>query len=128
MTTKLSDNNFRDVYDNMVGESAWYVSDTNINGDFKISRGYRPETKHTVAINQPLPTGNLTEQKLPDQNVLNVTYQLISRMEKGYNKYGTTTERNDLNLMDWLQHLQEELLDAAVYVERLKQELKDESK
>jgi hypothetical protein len=40
----------------------------------------------------------------------------------GFRKYGTTTERTDLSLLDWLQHLQEELLDAAVYVERLKEE------
>jgi hypothetical protein len=26
--------------------------------------------------------------------------------------------------MGWLQHLQEELLDAAVYIERLKKEIK----
>ncbi len=35
-------------------------------------------------------------------------------------KYGTTMERNDLTLMQRLQHLQEELMDAAVYVEKLK--------
>jgi hypothetical protein len=29
-------------------------------------------------------------------------------------------ERDDLNFLDWLTHLQEELLDAAVYVEKLK--------
>jgi hypothetical protein len=29
-------------------------------------------------------------------------------------------EREDLNFLDWLTHLQEELLDAAVYVEKLK--------
>jgi len=33
-------------------------------------------------------------------------------------------ERGDLDLLAWLQHLQEELMDAAVYVERLMQEVK----
>lgn len=28
-------------------------------------------------------------------------------------------ERTDLNTIEWLTHLQEELMDAAVYVERL---------
>jgi hypothetical protein len=57
-----------------------------------------------------------------DRNVQRVAETLKDRMEKGYIKYGTTTERNDLNTLQWLQHLQEELLDAAVYIERLKQE------
>ena len=63
-------------------------------------------------------------QMLPDKNVLSVIDQLTRRMEVGYNKYGTTTERTDIDLMGWLQHLQEELMDAAVYIERLKKEIK----
>jgi len=54
-----------------------------------------------------------------------VVGQLRTRAEKGKEKYGTTMERNDLTLIQWLQHLQEELMDAAVYVEKLKQEIKD---
>lgn len=64
---------------------------------------------------------------LPDKNVMSVVNQLTTRMEKGYNKYGVTTERTDIDLLGWLQHLQEELLDAAVYIERLKKELNNES-
>lgn len=64
---------------------------------------------------------------LPDKNVVNVMKQLESRMETGYNKYGVTTERNDLDLLQWLQHLQEELMDACVYIERIKSEVKNES-
>mgnify|MGYP006276545227 CR=1 FL=1 len=59
-----------------------------------------------------------------DKNVENIREMLKTRMETGYKKYGVTTERTDINLMGWLQHLQEELLDAAVYIERLKDELK----
>lgn len=40
---------------------------------------------------------------------------------KGLQKYGVTVARTDLKLSEWLQHLQEELMDAAVYVERLKE-------
>lgn len=50
-----------------------------------------------------------------------VVAQLRTRAEKGKLKYGTTMERDDLTLLEWLQHLQEELMDAAVYVEKLKQ-------
>lgn len=58
-----------------------------------------------------------------DENVERVRDLLLRRMHAGYQKYGTTTERTDIDLAGWLQHLQEELLDAAVYVERIKKEL-----
>jgi len=48
-----------------------------------------------------------------------VATKLLERAEVGFKKYGTTMERNDLNLRDWLVHLQEELMDASVYVEKL---------
>ena len=60
---------------------------------------------------------------LPDKNVVAVQEMLDSRMRIGYNKYGVTTERDDIDLLGWLQHLQEELLDAAVYIQRLKGEV-----
>ena len=50
-----------------------------------------------------------------------VVVQLRTRAEKGKEKYGTTMERDDLTFEQWIQHLQEELMDAAVYVEKLKQ-------
>tara|TARA_B110001454_G_scaffold194106_1_gene195424 strand:+ start:1599 stop:1832 length:234 start_codon:yes stop_codon:yes gene_type:complete len=41
------------------------------------------------------------------------------------NKYGVNTERTDLSILEWLQHLQEELMDATVYIEKLKSEMVD---
>jgi len=58
-----------------------------------------------------------------DQNVENVVSQLRAREERGLSKYGVNTERTDLSTLEWLQHLQEELMDGAVYVEKIKQEL-----
>ena len=55
-----------------------------------------------------------------DKHVEAVRARLAQRAERGLRKYGTTTERVDLSHGDWLQHLQDELLDAAVYIERLK--------
>ena len=57
-----------------------------------------------------------------DSNVESVRRRLLDRAKRGLSKYGVTTERDDLDLTEWLQHLQDELLDAAVYVERLKRE------
>ena len=42
------------------------------------------------------------------------------RSKAGIEKYGTTLEREDLNLLEWLQHFQEELMDATLYVEKIK--------
>lgn len=61
---------------------------------------------------------------MTDQNVHCVILQYLERSNKGFAKYGTTTERTDIDLLGWLQHLQEELMDATVYIERIKQGLK----
>ena len=58
-----------------------------------------------------------------DKNVENVVSQLRDREQRGLSKYGVNTERTDLSTLEWLQHLQEELMDGAVYVEKIKQEL-----
>lgn len=62
---------------------------------------------------------------MSDVNVENVVQSLRTREEAGLQKYGVNTERTDLSTMEWLQHLQEELMDGAVYIEKLKSELKE---
>ena len=32
-------------------------------------------------------------------------------------------DRNDLEILEWIDHLQEELMDATLYLEKLKKEL-----
>ena len=61
---------------------------------------------------------------LADRNVVKVMEKLEQRAEAGLVKYGVTTERTDLSLLDWLNHLQDELMDACVYVERPKGDAK----
>lgn len=39
----------------------------------------------------------------------------------GYLKYGVTMDRNDLTYLEWVNHLQEELMDACIYLEKIKQ-------
>ena len=60
---------------------------------------------------------------MSDKNVENVVKQLRDREEEGLRKYGVNTERKDLSQLKWLQHLQEELMDATVYIEKLKNEI-----
>jgi len=64
------------------------------------------------------------QQHLTDQIVLRVLAKYAERSEAGIEKYGTTLMRDDLNLTDWLNHLQEELMDATLYIEKLKQDVK----
>ena len=44
---------------------------------------------------------------------------LRRRELKGLETYGTTVDRTDLSQSEWMQHLYEELLDAAVYLKKL---------
>lgn len=55
-----------------------------------------------------------------DKVVQSVLEAYKRRSKAGIDKYGTTLDREDLNTLDWLQHLQEELMDATLYVEKLK--------
>lgn len=56
-----------------------------------------------------------TMSKIEEQ----VINKIRSRAAAGKAKYGTTMQRTDLTNAEWLKHLQEELMDAAVYVEKL---------
>ena len=44
--------------------------------------------------------------------------KLRARSEVGLRKYGVGLYRTDLSHLEWLKHHQDELLDAALYVER----------
>lgn len=48
--------------------------------------------------------------------------QVVSRDAAGRQKYGTTLDRTDLSLADWLQHQAEELMDGAGYALAAKRE------
>jgi len=62
----------------------------------------------------------IDEPMQKDKYVQAVKEKFEERSQTGIRKYNTTLEREDLNIVDWLNHLQEELMDATLYVERLK--------
>ena len=37
----------------------------------------------------------------------------------GLNKYGITMEREDLTMLEWLHHAQDEAMDCAIYLQKL---------
>ena len=64
------------------------------------------------------------QKKMKDTIVEDVIGSFKQRSEVGIKKYNKTMDRNDLSSLEWLQHLQEELMDATLYIEKLKKELK----
>jgi hypothetical protein len=65
----------------------------------------------------------LMEQQTQDPILLKVLSKYYERSQLGIQKYGRTLDRDDLSLIDWLNHLQEELMDATLYIEKVKHEL-----
>lgn len=62
-----------------------------------------------------------------DKFVQQVKEKFEERSQTGIKKYNTTLEREDLNFLDWVNHLQEELMDATLYLERLKTSYAEET-
>ena len=62
-------------------------------------------------------------QEVTDKVVLSVMAKYAERSATGLKKYGTTLDREDLTLDQWITHLQEELMDATLYLERIKKDI-----
>ncbi len=66
---------------------------------------------------------NATMEKIEDSVVDSIISKFKQRSETGIKKYGTTLDRNDLTPEQWLNHLEEELMDAILYCHRIRKEL-----
>ena len=64
----------------------------------------------------------------PDSVVKQIVSEHLNRAKQGFIKYDETLDRNDLTLVDWLQHTKEELMDAVLYIEKTIQVLKGNGK
>lgn len=58
-----------------------------------------------------------------DSCVKGIIEKFIERADFGMKKYGTNLDRKDLSVLDWIQHAQEEHMDAILYLEKLKKEI-----
>ena len=58
---------------------------------------------------------------MKDKHVESVVNKYKERSNVGVHKYGTTLHDNNLSLDEWLNHLQQELMDATLYIEKLRQ-------
>ena len=57
---------------------------------------------------------------IKDSVVEAVVKKFQDRSRVGIEKYGTTLDRTDIDFDGWAEHLQQELMDAILYLERLK--------
>jgi|TARA_R110001606_G_scaffold341633_1_gene489950 hypothetical protein len=59
--------------------------------------------------------------KFRDPVVERVVDKFKQRSDVGYEKYGITLEDDPSKVVDWLNHLQEELMDAVLYLQKAKE-------
>tara|TARA_Y100001937_G_C6921342_1_gene241897 strand:- start:19 stop:282 length:264 start_codon:yes stop_codon:yes gene_type:complete len=64
---------------------------------------------------------NKKEIEFRDPVVERVVNKFVTRSDVGYAKYGVTLEDDKSNIFQWLNHLQEELMDAVLYLQKLKE-------
>jgi len=58
-----------------------------------------------------------------DPVVKSVVNKFVDRSDVGFAKYGKTLRDDQSDVFAWLNHLQEELMDATLYLQRLKEEI-----
>ena len=62
-----------------------------------------------------------------DRIIQQVVNKITSRSDVGFKKYGVTMhDDNNTTLDGWLNHLQEELMDAVNYIEKTRMVLREE--
>jgi len=69
---------------------------------------------------------NKKEIEFRDPVVERVVNKFVSRSDVGFAKYGVTLEDDKSNIFAWVNHLQEELMDAVLYLQKLKEETTEE--
>jgi len=65
------------------------------------------------------------EIEFRDPVVQSVVNKFVGRSDVGFKKYGTTLRDDKSDMFTWLNHLQEELMDAILYLEKAKEEYTD---
>ena len=61
-----------------------------------------------------------------DKIIERVINKIKARSDVGYKKYGVTLKDDEQTLDTWLNHIQEELMDAVNYIEKAREVLTDE--
>lgn len=61
------------------------------------------------------------EIEFRDPLVERVVDSFVARSDFGFKKYGITLDADPQEVFTWLQHLQEELMDAVLYLQKAKE-------
>jgi hypothetical protein len=64
---------------------------------------------------------NKKEITFRDPVVERVVDSFVSRSDVGFKKYGITLDKDPQEMFVWLNHLQEELMDAVLYLQKAKE-------
>tara|TARA_R110002073_G_scaffold142403_1_gene294270 strand:+ start:8185 stop:8541 length:357 start_codon:yes stop_codon:yes gene_type:complete len=64
--------------------------------------------------------------KIKDPVIKKVVKKIVGRSKVGLKKYGVSLRADPTNLDGWLNHLQEELMDAVNYIERAREAISSE--
>lgn len=67
----------------------------------------------------------VTINEQDDAIIYRVAHRMKYRSQKGLETYGVTMDRKDLTLHQWIDHAIEEALDFAIYLEKIKSEIKN---
>ena len=68
---------------------------------------------------------NKKEIKFRDPVVERVVDKFVDRSDVGFEKYKITLDKDPSDMFIWMNHLQEELMDAVNYIQKLKMETSD---
>jgi hypothetical protein len=58
--------------------------------------------------------------KRTDSIVDSIIDQFVDRAAFGKEKYNTDLDREDLSILEWIEHAKQEHMDAILYLEKLK--------
>jgi hypothetical protein len=61
---------------------------------------------------------------MKDKIVEQVVQKFNERSQRGIEKYGTTLDRDDLSIEEWVDHAIEESMDFILYLYKIKTEIK----
>jgi hypothetical protein len=69
---------------------------------------------------------NKKEIKFRDPVVERVVDKFVDRSDVGFKKYKVTLDKDPSDMFIWMNHLQEELMDAVLYLQKLKENTTEE--
>jgi hypothetical protein len=69
---------------------------------------------------------NKKEIKFRDPVVERVVDKFVDRSDVGFEKYKITLDKDPSDMFIWMNHLQEELMDAVLYLQKLKENTTEE--